>query len=77
MKTSRQQVDIQKQKTLTTEEVKRLVSNLYIMRQKKEDVDYEKIKEEQELKLCTFKPSTITYQKRNSIANIKNYNKEI
>lgn len=80
MKTNRQQIEPQPEKTLSTSEVKRLVSNLYITREKREDVDHEKLKEEQELKLCTFKPEIITkYHKRpsNANANIKNYDKEI
>jgi hypothetical protein len=46
MKTSREQVEPQKEKTLSAEEAKRLVSNLYFTKEKREDVDHEKIKEE-------------------------------
>jgi hypothetical protein len=43
---------------LKPEEVKKIVDNLYIKKERREDVDHEKRREEEQIKLCTFKPET-------------------
>jgi hypothetical protein len=53
------------------------VENLYIIKQRKEDVDYKQIKEEEELKRCTFKPNKTEYHKRSTTPTVKNYSKEV
>lgn len=35
------------------------------------------MKEDQELKLCTFEPAIIEYHKKNTTPAVKNYSKEV
>jgi hypothetical protein len=54
------------------------VENLYFRRERREDVDHEKLKEEAELKLCTFKPELVAnYRPSASPIPIRNYDKEV
>jgi hypothetical protein len=77
MKTTRSRVEQPQEKKLPAGEVKRLVDNLYFTKEKREDVDHERLKEDEELKLCTFKPEIITNYRPPSAATIKNYDKEV
>ena len=61
---------------MTVREVEEVVSNLHVTRPKREDIDHEALKEEEELKRCTFRPSTTNYRKPNC-ASVKNYSKEV
>lgn len=54
------------------------MENLYFRRERREDVDHEKLKEEAELKLCTFKPELVAnYRPSASPIPIRNYDKEV
>ena len=53
------------------------MDNLYFTKERREDVDHSRLKEQEELKLCTFKPEIIANYRPPSVANIKNYEKEV
>lgn len=78
MKTTREQANPPSQeKTLSASQVKKLVGNLYFTKERREDVDHSRLKEQEELKLCTFKPEIIANYRPPSAASIKNYEKEV
>ena len=67
----------QNEKALTAEETRQLVDNLYVVKEKKQDIDHSRVKEEQDLKKCTFKPEKTEYRKRSVTPTVRNYGKEV
>lgn len=74
LKTTRQALTpTRPQRTLTLAQTQQIVNNLHVTRPCRQDIDHSALQEAEELKLCTFKPSTTHYHPPSSNPSVKNY----